>query len=103
MFSFIPLSLLFQFKRAANIYFLIISILTFMPFSPKSSSSMVGTFVAVLVFTMMKEAYEDYQRYKSDKELNFRRTLVLDEKLDKMNDVFWKDVVLGDIVRVEKD
>jgi len=64
---------------------------------------MVGTFVAVLVFTMMKEAYEDYQRYKSDKELNFRRTLVLDEKLDKMNDVFWKDVVLGDIVRVEKD
>lgn len=35
--SFIPLSLLYQFKRAANIYFLIISILSFMSFSPKVS------------------------------------------------------------------
>lgn len=30
-----PKSLLFQFKRAANIYFLIITILTFQSFSPK--------------------------------------------------------------------
>ena len=55
-----PLSLLFQFKRAANIYFLIITILTAMPFSPKTVASMAGTFVLVLVFTMLKEAYEDY-------------------------------------------
>ena len=34
-YSFLPLSLLFQFKRAANIYFLIISVLTLMSFSPK--------------------------------------------------------------------
>ena len=56
--SWAPLSLLFQFKRAANIYFLIISILTCMSFSPKSPYSMIGTFAVVLVFTMCKEAYE---------------------------------------------
>ena len=39
---------------------------------------MIGTFSLVLVFTMLKEAYEDYQRYKSDKELNNRQSLHLD-------------------------
>ena len=67
-----PLSLLFQFKRAANVYFLFITILTIMPFSPKKPASMIGTFTLVLVFTILKEAYEDYQRAKSDRELNNR-------------------------------
>ena len=30
-----------------------------MPFSPKNYASMIGTFAAVLIFTMFKEAYED--------------------------------------------
>lgn len=59
-----PKSLILQFRRAANIYFLIITILTCMPFSPKNPISMIGTFVAVLIFTMLKEAYEDYFRHK---------------------------------------
>ena len=58
--SWAPLSLLFQFKRAANIYFLIISLLTCMSFSPKKPASMIGTFAMVLIFTMLKEAYEDF-------------------------------------------
>ena len=58
--SWAPVSLLMQFKRAANIYFLIISILTTMWFSPKSPESMLGTFAAVLFFTMIKEAFEDF-------------------------------------------
>lgn len=57
--SWAPLSLLFQFKRAANIYFLIISILTCLSFSPKNPTSMIGTFAFVLIFTMFKELYED--------------------------------------------
>ena len=74
--SWAPLSLLYQFLRAANIYFLIISVLTAMPFSPKNPVSMIGTFAAVLVFTMLKEAYEDYQRYKQDKELNNKASYI---------------------------
>ena len=68
--------MLFQFKRAANIYFLMITILTAQYFSPKSPGSMIGTFAAVLFFTMLKEAYEDYQRYKSDLQINARQTYV---------------------------
>ena len=36
--------------------------------------SMVGTFALVLFFTMLKEAYEDYQRYKQQKEVNRKKT-----------------------------
>ena len=59
-----PKSLLWQFRRAANIYFLIISILTAFPFSPKNPISMIATFAFVLIFTMFKELYEDYFRHK---------------------------------------
>jgi hypothetical protein len=45
-----------------------------MPFSPKSWASMIGTFALVLFFTMLKEAYEDFQRFKSDREMNSRKT-----------------------------
>eukprot|EP00359_Climacostomum_virens_P001863 CAMPEP_0204898568 /NCGR_PEP_ID=MMETSP1397-20131031/1370_1 /ASSEMBLY_ACC=CAM_ASM_000891 /TAXON_ID=49980 /ORGANISM="Climacostomum Climacostomum virens, Strain Stock W-24" /LENGTH=1118 /DNA_ID=CAMNT_0052066443 /DNA_START=715 /DNA_END=4071 /DNA_ORIENTATION=+ len=70
MLTWAPLSLILQFRRAANVYFLIISVLTAMPFSPKSPLSMAGTFGAVLVFTMLKEAYEDYFRHKQDSKIN---------------------------------
>ena len=48
-----------------------------MSFSPKRPVSMIMTFSLVLIFTMLKEAYEDYQRYKSDNELNTRESLRL--------------------------
>lgn len=54
----IPKSLFLQFQRAANIYFLIISILSSMSFSPKEPASTIATFAIVLLFTMIKEAYE---------------------------------------------
>ena len=62
--SLAPLSLLNQFKRISNIYFLVISVLTFLPFSPKDPASMIGTFAMVLFFTLLKDAFEDYKRYK---------------------------------------
>ena len=55
-----PKSLLFQFRKMANIYFLVISILSCMSFSPMQPASMIGTFAFVLIATMVKEAVEDY-------------------------------------------
>ena len=37
---------------------------------------MIGTFGAVLVFTMLKEAYEDFYRHKSDREMNNKQASV---------------------------
>ena len=98
-----PLSLLYQFTRAANIYFLIISILTCMPFSPKAPASMIGTFSAVLIFTMLKELFEDYYRMKSDKEINNTKTKVFNYETEEFEECLWKDVKQGDILQVDKD
>lgn len=99
--TFIPKSLLIQFRRAANIYFLIISILTFMPFSPKSPITMTGTFAIVLVFTMIKEAWEDIKRYKQDKDVNEKKTKVFLNK--KFREVKWEEIITGDIILIENE
>jgi P-type E1-E2 ATPase len=63
---------------------------------------MFFTFGTVLFFTMLKEAYEDYHRYCSDKELNNRLTEIL-----FLNGIFyqkkWSEVNVGDIIKVNKD
>ena len=74
-----------------------------MPFSPKRPASMIGTFSMVLIFTMLKEAYEDYQRYKSDRELNNRGSQRLNYESQAFEGCRWADIRVGDIVRVEKD
>ena len=62
--TWLPVSVWYQFRRAANQYFLVISILTCMPFSPKMPAPTVGTFAFVLLWTALKDWYEDNQRKK---------------------------------------
>jgi len=61
---------------------------------------MIGTFAAVLFFTMLKEAYEDIQRAKSDKELNEKPTRILDRTTGQLENCLWADLKVGDIVKV---
>lgn len=99
--SFLPNSLLFQFRRAANIYFLIVSIMTCFNFSPKKPSSMIGTFAFVLIATMIKEGFEDYNRYKQDKASNERLTLKLER--DGWREVKCSTLKAGQLVKIVKD
>jgi len=71
-----------------------------MPFSPKRPASMFGTFSMVLIFTMLKEAYEDYQRYKSDSELNNRASQRLNYGTQTFETCQWNEIKVGDIVKV---
>jgi phospholipid-transporting ATPase len=98
-----PKSLLYQFKRAANIYFLVISILQSMPFSPKNPMSIIATFAGVLFFTMLKEAYEDYVRYKSDQAVNLSTCHVLDRETGEVKDIQCRNVKVGDILQVREN
>ena len=100
IFTWIPKSLFFQFLRAANIYFLIICILTAMPFSPKSAVTMCGTFAVVLIFTMLKEGYEDVKRYQADKLINDKNTFVYDYKTNRFEKISWWQIKVGNIVKV---
>ena len=90
-----------QFSRMANVYFLIISILTAMPISPKDPFSLIGTFIFVLTVTACKEIYEDVQRHKSDEEANTQEATVVTR--GKRVTKHWRDILCGDIVVVKKD
>ena len=61
------------------------------------------TFAAVLFFTMLKEAYEDLRRYRSDNELNNKATLLYDYGLDTERQVKWSDIKPGNIIKILKD
>ena len=76
--SFIPRSLFEQFRRVANIYFLVISILmllgTYTPLfdSPLAPFSTLTPLIMVLIITMAKEGLEDLKRHRSDHMVNNR-------------------------------
>lgn len=68
--TFLPKAVFEQFRRVANLYFLICAILSFTPLSPYSAVSNVVPLVVVIGVTMGKEALEDWRRKKQVKFLN---------------------------------
>ena len=73
--TFIPLSLLLQFKRYANFYFLVSAVLQSIPLiSPLNPASAIIPLVFVLGLSMTREGVEDYRRWKSDQKDNAQLT-----------------------------
>ncbi|KAL9647568.1 hypothetical protein ABK040_006924 [Willaertia magna] len=100
--TFIPKNLFEQFKRVANIYFLIIAILQIAtPFSPTGRYSTGGTLIIVILVQMIKDAYEDIKRKISDAEVNNRDVTVV--RGSSTQAISWKEVRVGDIVKVNQD
>lgn len=100
--TFLPKSLFEQFRRVANIYFLLCAILSFTPISPYSAVSNVLPLVIVILATMGKEGIEDWRRKKQDIEVNNRKVKVHTGE-GIFDDTKWRNLRVGDIVKVEKD
>lgn len=60
--TFLPKSLFEQFRRVANLYFLMCAILSFTALSPYSSVSSVLPLAVVIGVSMGKELLEDFRR-----------------------------------------
>lgn len=67
VFNFIPKSLFEQFRRVANIYFLIVACVSFSPLAPYNPLSIFAPLVVVIGATTVKEAVEDWRRRKQVK------------------------------------
>ncbi|OIT29881.1 PREDICTED: putative phospholipid-transporting ATPase 9 [Nicotiana attenuata] len=100
--TFLPKSLFEQFRRVANFYFLVTGILSFTPLAPYSAVSAILPLIIVIGATMVKEGIEDWRRKQQDIEVNNRKV-----KVHQGDGVFdlseWKNLRVGDIVKVEKD
>jgi phospholipid-transporting ATPase len=64
--TFLPYNLYFQFKRFYNFYFLLGALSVFAGFSSISPASMIAPLLVVLAFSAVKEAIEDFNRYRAD-------------------------------------
>lgn len=75
--SFLPKNLFEQFHRLANVYFVFIALLNFVPavnaFQPGLALAPV---LFILAVTAFKDLWEDYSRHRSDHEINHLGCLV---------------------------
>ncbi|XP_055080751.1 phospholipid-transporting ATPase VB [Periophthalmus magnuspinnatus] len=101
---FLPMNLFEQFHRLANLYFVGLAILNFVPmvqaFEPEVALIPI---CVILALTALKDAWEDFGRYQSDKELNGLPCFVYSRKKKCYVEKRWKDVRVGDFVKVESN
>ncbi|XP_068441831.1 phospholipid-transporting ATPase VB [Clinocottus analis] len=98
---FIPMNLFEQFHRLANIYFVGLAILNFVPvvnaFQPEVALIPI---CVILCLTALKAAWEDFRRYQSDRKLNNTPCFVYSRKDKRFTESRWQDVRVGDFVKV---
>ncbi|XVF60291.1 hypothetical protein PTKIN_Ptkin08bG0033600 [Pterospermum kingtungense] len=101
--NFIPKSLFEQFRRVANIYFLVVACVSFSPLAPYSAPSILLPLIFVIGATMAKEGVEDWNRRRQDIEANNRKVEVYDRNSGSFKETKWKNLRVGDLVKVFKD
>jgi phospholipid-transporting ATPase len=108
-YSLMPLSIHFilyknlfeQFMKAANVYFLAVSIMQIIPgLSPTGRYTTLIPLLLVLFISLSKDAWEDWKRRLSDRSLNTKPTLVFRNGM--WTTVEWRHVAVGDICLVKK-
>ncbi|XP_078669323.1 phospholipid-transporting ATPase VA-like isoform X2 [Branchiostoma floridae x Branchiostoma belcheri] len=99
--SFLPKNLFEQFHRLANCYFLFIVLLNFVPQVQAFGKEVAMLPVLfVLLVTAIKDIYEDYRRYRMDKEVNNRICRVYNRAERQFKGCMWEEVRVGDVVHV---
>ncbi|KAM9225592.1 phospholipid-transporting ATPase IC [Dugong dugon] len=102
VFDFIPVNLFEQFKRVANLYFLILLILQTIPqITTLAWYTTLVPLLLVLGVTAIKDLVDDVTRHKMDKEVNNRTCEVIRDGRFKV--AKWKDIQVGDVIRLKKN
>ncbi|WFD32648.1 P-type phospholipid transporter [Malassezia sp. CBS 17886] len=102
--TFVPRFLVEQFSKYANLFFLFIGCLQQIPgVSPTNRWTTLVPLAIVLLASALKELSEDWRRYRADAEMNARIVHVLDAAAHGWQPRAWRDVRVGDVVRVERD
>lgn len=100
--TFLPKNLFEQFQRVANFYFLCFLVLLLIPyFSPFLPIIFILPLTTVLAFTAVKDAFDDFERHRSDRMVNSRVSFVL--RGSHLVEEKWQNVKVGDIIRLESD
>lgn len=92
-----------QFSKYANLFFLFTALIQQIPdVSPTNQYTTIVPLGVVLLASAFKETQEDLKRHQSDSELNARKAKVLRGDLT-FEDRKWRNIRVGDVVRLESD
>ncbi|XP_046454878.1 phospholipid-transporting ATPase IF-like [Daphnia pulex] len=99
--NFLPKNLFEQFRRIANFYFLCIAIIQIVSDSPTSPITSILPLIFVVIVTAVKQGYEDFLRHLNDRQVNEQLIdVVRNGELQKVKS---KNIVVGDVLRIEDD
>ncbi|CAH0481935.1 unnamed protein product [Peronospora belbahrii] len=100
--SFVPVFLYLTFQKTANLYFLLIGIFQLVPsVSPTNGVPLqFGPLAIVIVIDAIFAGYEDYKRHIADDIANSAKTQVFNRQLREFEEVEWREVKVGDFVKV---
>ena len=103
VFNFFFMNLFEQFSKIANLYFLFLAFLQTIKLVSITGGipTILPPLAFIVLLTMIKDVYEDYKRYKSDEEENNKETIVYQQ--GSFETKRWKDVRVGQIVKVVKN
>ena len=115
--NFLPRQLFAQFSKLANFYFLCVSILQMIPgLSTTGNYTTIVPLAFFVTISMAKEGYEDLRRYKLDKAENTKDTSVLEISQGAIRNGCslpagqkswkskkWRDIVVGEVIRLKRD
>ncbi|CAK9825826.1 Probable phospholipid-transporting ATPase 7 [Anthophora retusa] len=102
--SFLPRNLLEQFHRVANIYFIFIVLLNWVPaINAFGKEIAMIPVIFVLGVTALKDYFEDRRRLASDRRVNNFTCRVYVSEDDRYAKVAWKDVKVGDLVHLSNN
>ncbi|XP_014809815.1 PREDICTED: probable phospholipid-transporting ATPase VD [Calidris pugnax] len=102
--NFLPRNLFEQFHRVANLYFLFLVVLNWIPLVEAFQKEITMLpLIAVLTIIAVKDGLEDYSKYKMDKQINNLLTKVYSRKEKKYIDECWKNVNVGDFIRLSRN
>ncbi|XP_063379949.1 phospholipid-transporting ATPase VB [Cydia fagiglandana] len=102
--SFLPKNLFEQFHRVANVYFIFIVLLNWVPaLNAFGKEIAMCPVVFVLTVTAIKDLFEDRRRHLSDKRINNSYCRVYKVNVDRYVRVKWRDVRVGDLVHLSNN